>query len=334
VSLLAVGVSHRSAPVSARERVQLPDGRAAGLLAELVAQPEIEEAAALSTCNRTELYLVGDDAGAVEAVARAALAWPAGLDQWREADAARHLFGVAAGLESMVVGEHEIQGQVRRAFEHALALGTSGRVLNRLFQDALATGKRVRSETDIARGSASVASVAMALAVRELGGLAGRALVIGAGKHGALTARALVDAGVRTMFVAGRDRERAAELALRLGGAAVGPGELAAELRRCDLVVTCTSSPRRVLMRADLAVASAGRRLVVVDTAVPRDVDPSAASLPGLALFDLDTIQREIAHTLSARRAEAGLAAPIVEREVARFARRLPRDSQAKLSVP
>jgi glutamyl-tRNA reductase len=334
VSLLAVGVSHVSAPVSVRERVQLDPARAAALLAGLVGRPEIEEAVALSTCNRTELYLAARDPAAAEAGARAALAWPEGLRAWHGTDAARHLFRVTAGLESMVVGESEIQGQVRRAFGSALDLGTSGRILNRLFQDALAAGKRVRSETAISRGGASVASVALALAVRELGDLAGRrALVVGAGKHGALTARALVDAGVRTMFVASRAPERAAELALRVGGAAVGPGELAAELRRCDLVVTCTSSLERVLTREDLAAASAGRRLVVVDTAVPRDVDPEAGSLPGVALFDLDAIQREVARTISARRAEAQRAAPIVERELARFARRLSGDSQLELSV-
>jgi glutamyl-tRNA reductase len=335
VSVVAVGVSHRSAPVAVRERVQLDEARAAEVLAALVEEPGVDEAAALFTCNRSELYLAGSDAAAAAEAATAALAGAPALEAWHDAAAARHLFRVAAGLESMVLGEPEIQGQVRRAFGRALALGTTGRVLNRLFQDALGAGKRVRSATGISRGGASVASVAMALAARELGELAGRrALVVGAGKHGALTARALADAGVRTMFVANRDRGRAAELARRFGGAAVGLGDLGQELRRCELVVTCTSAPERVLTRRDLAAASEGRRLVVLDTAVPRDVEPAAASLPGVALFDLDDIGREVARTLAARRGEADRAAPIVEREVARFERWLSADPQAHLSVP
>jgi glutamyl-tRNA reductase len=331
VTLLAVGVSHRTASLALRERIALSERRATGLLGFIAACPEIEEAASLSTCNRTELYLVCDDADAAKQAVTAALAQAAGMrpDELGEAtvtfhgaEAARHLFRVAGSLESMVLGEAEIQGQVRHSYELALSLGTSGRILNRLFQDALRAGKRVRTETSVSRHGASVASVAVELARRELGELDGsRALVIGAGKHGALTARALIDAGVRAVFVASRARDRAEDLARRFNGRAVGFDDLAIELRRCDLVLTCTSCPNRVLTRRDLAAASTGRRLVVVDTAVPRDVEPAAGDLPGVTLYDLDAIQRELARNRSAREEEARRAAPIVEEEVANFER-------------
>lgn len=331
MTLLVVGVSHRTAPLALRERVELTERRAADLLASLTERPEIDEAASLSTCNRTELYLVARDAGDAERAATAGLAQTGGMlpeqlggaiRTLHGAEAARHLFRVAAALDSMVLGEAEIQGQVRRAYGLALSLGTSGRIINRLFQDALRAGKRVRTETSISRHRVSVASVAVELARRELGDLNGRrALVIGAGKHGALTARALMDAGVQTVFVANRSRERAEDLARRFGGRAVSFHNLAGELRRCDLVLTCTSCPDRVLTRRELAAAAVGRRLVVVDTAVPRDVEPSARELPGVTLYDLDAIQLEMARNLSAREEEARSAAPIIEEEVASFER-------------
>ena len=331
--LEAVIVSHRTAGVAVRERVELTERRAEALHAALAARPEIHEAVALSTCNRTEVYLMtsgaGDGDGARAATAE--LARMAGMARGELAgallrlqgeDAARHLFRVAAGLDSMVLGEVEIQGQVKRAYELALALSTSGPMVNRLFQDALRAGKRVRNETGISRRRVSVASLAVELARRELGDLSGRrALVIGAGKHGALTARALIDAGVRTVFVANRAHERAKDLAQRFGGTAVAFDALARELRRCDVVLTCTSCPRRVLGRRELAAAAAGRRLVVVDTAVPRDVEPAARFVPGVSLFDLDDIQRELEGSMAARRAEALRAEPIVEEEVASFQR-------------
>ncbi len=331
MKLLAVGVSHRTAPLALRERVELNERRTADLLASLTAHTGVDEAASLSTCNRTELYLAASDPDRTERAATTELARSGGMHREalggairtvRGSDAVRHLFRVAAGLDSMVVGEAEIQGQVRRSYALALSLGTSGPVINRLFQDALRTGKRVRTETSISSRSASVASVAVELARRELGRLDGRhALVIGAGKHGALTARALTDAGVQTVYVANRARDRADDLARRFGGKTVGFNDLAKELRRCDLVLTCTSCPHRVLTRSDLAAAVRDRSLVVVDTAVPRDVEPSAAELRGVTLYDLDAIQDEMARNLSAREEEARSAAPIIEEEVASFER-------------
>jgi glutamyl-tRNA reductase len=331
VTLVTVSVSHRTAPLALRERVALTERRMATLLLSLVEHDAIEEAAALSTCNRTELYLVASGTGDAERAAATGLAQVGGMpvDELRAAartlrgaEAARHLFRVAAGLDSMVLGEAEIQGQVRRAYARGLSLGTSGRIINRLFQDALRTGKRVRSETRICRNGASVASVALELARCELGDLDGRrALVIGAGKQGTLTARALRDAGVRTVFMASRAQARADDLARRFGGTAIGFDHLADELARCDLVLTSTSCPRPIVTRRDLASAARDRRLVILDTAVPRDVEPSARSLPGLTLYDMDDIQRQIARHLSVREQEAGRAEPIVDEELTRFER-------------
>jgi glutamyl-tRNA reductase len=331
LTLLALAVSYKTAPLALRERVELSEGRAAALLGSLTAQAEIEEAASLSTCNRTELYLATSNPDRAAQVTTAELARIGDVppQQLRRAirtlrgtNAARHLFRVAAGLDSMVIGEAEIQGQVRRSYEIALSLGTSGPITNRLCQDALRAGKRVRTETGISRHRVSVASVAVELARRELGSLDGRrALVIGAGKHGALTARALMDAGVQTVYVANRARDRAEDLARRFGGRTASFDHLARELRRCDLVLTCTSCPHRIVTRRQLAAAVKGRRLVVVDTAVPRDVEPSAAELRGVTLIDLDAIQHEMTRNLSTRVGEARSAQLIIDEEVASFAR-------------
>jgi glutamyl-tRNA reductase len=328
-AIVVAGVSHRSAPLALRERLELSADRARELIGELASGTDVDEAVAVSTCNRAELYLVGGDPdnatrAAVDALARLGGIRPAelaaALRSSRGLDAARHLFRVTAGLESMVIGEAEVQGQVRRAYELALAEGATGPIANRLFQDALHAGKRVRTETGISRSPASVASVAVDLAQRTLGGLAGRhVLVIGAGKHGELTARTLAEQGADTVFVASRAHDRAGSLARRFGGAAVRFDDLPEQLARADLVLTCTACPYRVLTRTDLATVAG--RLVVIDTAVPRDVDPSARDLPGVDLYDLDDIERELARNLSAREEEALRAEPIVEQEVASFER-------------
>lgn len=331
MTLLVVGVSHTTAPLALRERLSLTKPRTAALLASLTERDAFDEAAALSTCNRTEIYLVARERGDAKTVAAARLARIGGVGAdelatairtLSDADAARHLFRVAAGLESMVIGEAEIQGQVRRAYELGLSVGAGGRITNRLFQDALRAGKRVRSETGISRRGASVASAALELARVELGDLRGRrALVIGAGKQGALAAGALRDAGVCTVFVANRARDRAEDLARRFGGHALGFDELAGELGSADLILTGTSCPRPVITRRDLAAVGPGRRLVILDTAVPRDVEPSARELPGVALYDLEDIQRQIARNLSAREHEVAHAEQIVDEQVAAFER-------------
>jgi glutamyl-tRNA reductase len=333
--LLALGISHKTAPLALRERLALPAGRAASVLRDLTAYESIHEAVAISTCNRTELYLVAADPVDAENATLAILSRQAeirpteligAIYSLRGEEAVRHLFSVAAGLDSMIVGEAEVQGQVKRAYEVALSEGTSGPISNRLFRDALATGKRVRTETAVSRSQASVSSVAVELAAGAVGDLSKRrVLVIGAGENGELTAQALHRRGVHTVFVANRRYDRAIGLAQRFGGSAVRFEELPAELGRADIVVSCTSSPHQIFGREELEVVleERGRRpLVLIDIAVPRDIEPSVRNLcSGITLFDMDDLQREVDRNLSVREAEATKATSLVEEEAERFDR-------------
>jgi glutamyl-tRNA reductase len=333
-SLLALGVSHKTAPVALRERLALPEGRATRILGDLTARPEIHEAVAISTCNRTELYLVTGDPVEAENHALAELSRQAEirptelmgkLYSLRGADAVRHLFSVAAGLDSMIVGEAEVQGQVKRAYELALVEGATGPISNRLFRDALGAGKRVRTETALGRSRVSVSSVAVDLARDALGDLeTRRVLVVGAGENGELTARALADRGVRTVFVANRRYDRAIGLAQRFGGEAVRFDDLPRELVDADIVVGCTSSPHLIVGADELAVVveqRAGRPLLLIDIAVPRDIDPRVRELPGITLYDMDDLQRTVARNLDVQEAEASRARTVVEDELQRFDR-------------
>jgi glutamyl-tRNA reductase len=333
-ALLALGVSHKTAPVALRERLALPEGRAAGALHELAGDPSIHEAVAISTCNRTELHLVAGDPVEAESIALTALSRQAGIRptelfgriySLRGSDAARHLFEVAAGLDSMIVGEAEVQGQVKRAYELALVEGVTGPISNQLFRDALAAGKRVRTETALGRGRTSVSSVAVDLARAALGELSTRrVLVLGAGENGELTARALSERGVTTVFIANRRYDRAIGLAQRFGGKAVRFDDLPEELVAADIVVSSTGSPHQILGHEELAMVvehREGRPLLLIDIAVPRDIDPSVRNLPGLTLYDMDDLQREVARNLGVREAESTRARAIVDEEVGRFER-------------
>jgi glutamyl-tRNA reductase len=330
--LLALGASHKTASLELRERIALPTARAARVLAELTEHEAVHEAVALFTCNRTELYLITADALEAENAALTILSRQAGLRptellgslySLRGAEAVEHLFAVTGGLDSMIVGEAEIQGQVKRAYEMALVEGVSGPVSNRLFRDALAAGKRVRSETGIARNNVSVSTVAVQLAGEFLGELSERrVLVIGAGENAELTARALRDRGVETLFVANRRYDRALGLAQRFGGRAVTFDEMPRELEAADIVVTSTGAPHQILGREELEFVAAsrmGRPLVLIDLAVPRDIEPSVRDCPGIALYDMDDLQRAVARNMDAREAEAAEALVLVREEVARF---------------
>jgi glutamyl-tRNA reductase len=330
--LLALGASHKTASLELRERIALPTGRAARVLAELTEHDAVHEAVALFTCNRTELYLVTADPVEAENAALAILSRQAGLRptelfgslySLRGREAVEHLFAVTGGLDSMIVGEAEIQGQVKRSYEMALVEGVSGPVSNRLFRDALAAGKRVRSETGIARTNVSLSTVAVQLAAQFLGDLSERrVLVIGAGENAELTARALRDRGVETLFVANRRYDRALGLAQRFGGRAVTFDDMPQELEAADIVVTSTGAPHQILGREELEFVAAsrmGRPLVLIDLAVPRDVEPSVRDCPGIALYDMDDLQHAVARNMDAREAEAAEALVLVQEEVARF---------------
>jgi glutamyl-tRNA reductase len=331
--LITLGVSYKTAPVELRERLALSDTRIPEVLAELHAHAAVQEAVILSTCNRTEVSVVVDDPVAAETAVIGTLTSRSELRPTelaavmyapRNCDAARHLFRVTAGLESMVLGEAEVQGQVKRAYEHALAAGTTGPLTNRLFTAALQAGKRVRSETRIGEGRASVASVAVALAEEAFGELAERhVVVIGAGETSELVARALHERGVATFLVANRRADRARTLAERFGGAVASFDELPALLERADIVLASTSSPHHLVGVEELEVVMAARRgrpLLLVDIAVPRDVDPACGSLEGVILRDIDDLEAVVRRTASGREAESARAEDIVEAEIVRFA--------------
>src|SRR5579862_3328856 len=331
--LLAIGVSHKTAPVEVRERLALPETRAGEFMRDLRGTTEVHEAVALSTCNRTELYLVVGDPVEGESRVLSMLASQAGIRpteltaaiySHRNCDAARHLYRVTAGLESMIVGEAEIQGQVKRAYEAALAKETVGPLTNHLFKAALATGKRVRTETAIGERQLSLPSVAVALAREELGTLTGRQVVIvGTGETSELTARALADSGAHTLFVASRRRDRALALARRYGGASASFDELPQALLGADIVLAATSSPHLLLEAGELAEVVAerrGRPLLLIDLAVPRDIDAACGELDGVSLYDIDDLQAVIARNRRVRQAEARRAEGIVEEEIQHFA--------------
>jgi glutamyl-tRNA reductase len=330
--LLALGANHKTAPLPLRERLALPEGRASRVLAELVDHSAVHEAVAISTCNRTELYLVSADAVEAENAALGILSRQAGLRptellgaiySLRGTEAVEHLFSVTGGLDSMIVGEAEVQGQVKRSYELALVEGVTGPVSNRLFRDALATGKRVRSETSVSRSNVSVSSVAVRLAADFLGDLAEkRVLVVGAGENAELTARALSERGVEAFFVANRRYDRALGLAQRFGGRAVSFDDMPQELEQADIVVSATGAPHQIVGRDELEYVAAsrmGRPLVLLDLAVPRDIDPDVRDCPGIALYDMDDLQRAVARNLSVRETEADEARALVREEVERF---------------
>jgi glutamyl-tRNA reductase len=331
--LLLLGVSHKTAPVALRERVALPDGRAEEFLGTLVGDAEVHEAVAISTCNRTEVYLVVGDAVEAETTVLGMLARQAGIRPTelaeaiyavRNCDAARHLFRVTAGLESMIIGEAEVQGQVKRAYELALGAGVTGPLTNRMFGAALATGKRVRSETALAERRVSVPSVAVDLAQETIGALGQRRVVVlGTGEMAELTARALADRGVHTVFIANRRRDRALALAEQFGGRVAGLDDMIGELTAADIVLASTASPHPIVGGDELSVVMrerGGRPLLLIDIAVPRDVDPLCGELAGVTLYDIDDLQAVVARNLQVRQAEARAADAIVEEEIKRFA--------------
>jgi len=332
--LLALGISHKTAPVALRERLAFTEHEATEFAQTACATEEVREAVVISTCNRSEVYLVVGDPVQAEAdvlglLARRADIRPTELAEAiyspRNCDAARHLYRVTAGLESMVVGEAEIQGQVRRAHEAAMRSGCTGPLTNRMFAAALTTGKRVRSETAIGASRVSVPSVAVDLALSVLGDLKDRhAVILGAGETSELTARALAEQGAGTIFVANRHADRALSLAQRVGGSVVGLDDLPEQLLLADIILSSTSSPHPIVGREELELVideRGGRPLLFIDIAVPRDIDPACGELEGVTLYDIDDLQAVVARNLSSRAEEAPRAHEIVEEEIHRFAR-------------
>ena len=332
MSVVAVGLNHRNVSLDLLERMTVPASRLPKSLADLTSRENITEAVVLSTCNRIEIYAFAEKFhGAYQDIrnffAEVSHVVPEEFSDHLvglyDADAARHLFSVASGLDSAVLGEHEILGQVRVAWETAAAEGAVGPVLNPLFRHALEVGKRVRTETAISRNITSVSQAAVAMATDRLGTLEGRkVLVVGAGEMGEGLARALHGGGVAQILVANRTWERAVEVAERLGGNAVRLDDLPHHLAEVDVLLTSTGASAVILEHGDLATVVGerdGRGLLVVDIAVPRDVDPAAGEIEGITLLDMDDLRDFAAAGIRERQREVTAVQAIVDVELDRY---------------
>jgi glutamyl-tRNA reductase len=324
VKLVLVGTNHRHAPVTLRERMAGSDhGR--DVVERLIDDDQVGEAVGLATCNRCELYMVGTDAAALAAAATARLAELAGRKPAEIAGllyvhhgraAAEHLFEVASGLDSMVPGESQILAQIRDAHADALDAGSTGAVTNRLFAAALEAGKHARHATAIGAGGASVASVAAELVRERLGDLTGvRVVVVGAGRTASLVASQLHARGA-AIAVANRDPARAEALAVRMHGHASGLDALPGLIAGADVVVAATTAPGFLI---GPALVPAGRRRVLIDLAVPRDIDPAVADVPGQTLVDVDGLEQTVRRNIRLREAEAGRVRELVDAHAGAF---------------
>jgi len=330
VELVAAGLTFRTAPLAVRERAVVPESEARHVLRYLVGHSGLEAAAVLSTCNRTEFYMVSpSEQLAAEAVPRLARYLdPAASGEvaehlWslRGADAVRHMFRVAGGLDSMVLGEAQILGQFKAAHRTARVAGTVDAHLDFVMRRAVSAGKRVRTETGIGRRAGSLSEAAVEYARSSIGSLEGvGVLLLGAGKMSAQAARRLSQYGAR-LHITSRGGESAVDLAAQLGGVPVELGNIDEAAAQCDVVLCSTSSPVPVLTHGDverLQLLRGGRPLCIVDIAVPRDVEPSAAAVEGVTLVDLDTLGERVGENLQGRRDELPHAERIVEEELAR----------------
>jgi glutamyl-tRNA reductase len=336
MNLILVGVSHRSAPVEIRERMNIHESRLPAALTDLVARDGVREALILSTCNRVDLAAAGEEGSESEPLLRRFLADyhhcdPAVFDRhlyWhRNADAVRHLFRVASSLDSMILGEPQILGQFKQAYLAAREVGALSGPLRDISEQALAVGRRVRRETGLGASAVSVSYAAVELARKIFGKLDGKTIfILGAGKMSELAARHLVSTGATSILVANRTFERALELAAAFGGSAVPFEDIFNHLQRADIVISSTDSPDFVITREAAEHLLAGRRqrpMFFVDIAVPRDIDPAVNELDNAFVYDIDDLERVVKENREERRREAARAEKIVEEEVERTLRRL-----------
>jgi glutamyl-tRNA reductase len=326
MAVIVLGVSHHGAPLDVRERLTFPRREVVPALERVMAESGAREGVLLSTCNRTELYLVGGEHDTAEA-GWSLLSERLGGDArgygyvHRDRDAVAHLYRVAAGIESLVVGEAQIHGQVRDAWEASRPV--SGAVLNRLFQSALFTGGRVRSETRIGHGALSVSSAAVQLSKKIFGALVGRrAMVLGAGEMAELALVSLQQEGVQAAIVANRTFERAQALAAQHGATAVHYDEAWRALGDVDLLLCSTAAPRPVVTVEHVRPAidhRGDRPLCILDIALPRDVDPAVGKLANVYLYDLDDLHAVVSSNLARRRDELPAAESLIAAEVEIF---------------
>lgn len=330
--LFLLGVSHKTAPVELRERLDFSSRDLGAAVEALASRPSAAESVVLSTCNRSEMYVAAED------IARAQDDLVAFLSEYHQidpseflphlfashdADAVRHLFRVAAGLDSLVIGEPQILGQVKEAYAAAAERRASGPLLNKLFHTSFAVGKRVRTETALGEGAVSVSFAAVQLARKIFGKLQGRrVLVVGAGEMAKLTAQHLRSQGVGQIVITSRTLARAEELASAVDGRAVPWVELMHALARADIVITATGSQLPILSRTQIESVMGRRRrdpLFIIDIAIPRDVDPTAGEIEQVFLYNVDDLQAIVQENLTRRGAEIERAERIVSDEVGRF---------------
>jgi glutamyl-tRNA reductase len=335
VSLFVSGLSHRNAAVSVREQIALEEDKLREILGDVQASGVAAEVVVLSTCNRVEVYGVAEVPGEARgAIFRRlcrqrgvdAAAVEAGLYTYEDGEAVRHAFRVAASLDSMMVGEPQILGQVKDAFALARACETVGPTLHTLFTQAFAVAKRVRGETEIARHAVSVSFAAVELARKIFAGLSGKAvLLVGAGKMGELAAKHLVQHGAFPIYVTNRTWSRAQEMARALAGTPVRFDELFSAMSAVDIVITSTAAAEPLVTRPRVHDLMHGRRrpLFFIDIAVPRNVEASVNTLANVYVYDVDDLQSVVDANIRERAREAQRAEAIVEREVTKFLARL-----------
>jgi glutamyl-tRNA reductase len=332
MQLLLVGVSHRTAPVELRERLDFSAKGVDRALTALAESPSHHETTIVSTCNRVELYVCCDETDGARAAIQEFLSDFHGIPGDQLAphlyaktghDAVTHLFRVASGLDSLVMGEPQVLGQVKEAFGLASRLGCTGTLLNKLFHSAFAVGKRVRSETALSEGAVSVSYAAVSLAKKIFGNLKGRTvLVLGAGEMGKLTAIHMQAQGIGRLIIASRTAAHAAALADSIGGTAMPWESLNTALADADILITATGSSTPLISRSLIAQAMKARRrrpLFIIDIAVPRDVEAGAGELEEVFLYNIDDLQTVVQENLSKRSTEAADAEKIVSEEVGKF---------------
>ena len=323
-----LGINHKTAPVAVREKVAFTEERLVAALRTLRQENGVAEVVILSTCNRTELYWAGSASGAelsqwLERHHGNDLDLASSLYVHQETRAVEHAFSVASGLDSMVLGEAQILGQLKDAYRVAQEAGSTGPALNKLFQAAFSAAKRVRSETRIGANAVSIASATVSLARRVYSDLSAHtALIVGAGEMNALTARHFVTAGVKRMVIANRTLSNAQTLAAELKAHAVGLADLDKELAQADIVISCTASPTPIITKSAVEAAIRARRrrpIFMVDLAVPRNIEPAVADLEDVYLFSIDDLQQLVDENQQQREVAAGGARLVIDEEVARF---------------
>lgn len=329
MEIVCLGLNHDTAPVEVRERFAVLESHLGEEAGRLCALEGVSEGVVISTCNRTEYYAVADDLDAARQRLREFLQTHAGepleadhLYEKHQGEAARHLCRVVSGLDSMVLGETEIFGQVKKAYQAALQGGATSRTLNKLFQKAFGVGKKVRTHTGIQEGQTSVGSVAVDLAEKIFGHLRhSRVMVIGAGEMSRTTAQSLLSRGAHSIFVTNRSFERAVELARELDGEAVRFDDWQGVLQEVDVVISSTGAPHAVVEPAHVEAVRRKRRfrpLFFIDIAVPRDIDPKVGEIEEVYLYDIDTLQEIAAGAKDRRIEQIKVCERIIEQELAK----------------